>query len=113
MNIPAIPSELLEPQLTKFFGLMIGIIGSEPTFPAKEKWQEWHLMFKGVHYFVIGNRGKEPKDSTGVHASLAFSNALANLDPCWAVGDKKFDESRALEIWKTCRQVHLNPPISH
>lgn len=99
-----IPSEILEPQLTKFFGLMIQLIGSEQSFPSQKKWEAWHNMFKGVHYLVMGNRSR--KDCTGVHANLAFGNVLGKIDPCWFLDDQ-FDEEFAKEVWKTCREVVL------
>ena len=106
--LPTIPSEMLEPHLSKFFGLIVGMIGAEREFPSVEKWREWHNMLKGVHYFVIGT------DAT--HANIAMGNELAKIDPFWSgvrEGDRLlggFEESKAREVWQICREISENPP---
>lgn len=105
-SFPYIPSEILEPHLTKFFNYMITVIGNERRFPSRAKWTAWHNMFKGVHYLVIGNRSRDSSNCVGVHANLAYGNFLGKIDPCWACSSSGgFDKQRAMEIWKTCRDV--------
>ena len=102
--VTPIPSELLEPHLSKFLGLMVSFIGSESRPPARDQWEKWHNMLKGVHYLAIGNRSSN--SACGVNASLAFTNALKEIDPCWATTSGTFDEKSALRIWKACRIVY-------
>jgi len=108
-GLPTIPSEMLEPHLSRFFGTVVGMIGVEREFPSIEKWREWHNMLKGVHYLVMG--------TGATHANLAIGNELSRIDPYWpgvSEGTRLcggFDESKARDIWRICREIAENPPV--
>lgn len=102
---PSIPSEILEPQLEKFLGCMVGMIGAYRRCPPKAKWLEWHNMMRGVDYLVMGNRPKDNRDPTGIHASLAYNHGRCKLTPICGYKQDKFDRERAREIWQNCRAV--------
>ena len=102
-NFPYLPSEVLEPHLTRFYGLLIQFIGREIRFPSKQKWKSWSDMMQGVSYIVGGNRPRELDNSIGIHASLAYSNFRRDFDPYWP--GKEFDLEKAKTVYENCKKA--------
>ena len=64
--LPTIPSELLEPHLSRLFAVMIQELACHSEPPPASFFLEWHTRFEGVSYFM--------NDMNCVHATLAWGH---------------------------------------
>lgn len=94
-DLPELHSEIIEPYLLKFCGVMLELIAIEPRLPTQEKWREWHHMLTGVWFLM--------DISFGIHARLTFGKMRYELSPI-GFGDV-FDPAKAEKIWQSAKAV--------
>lgn len=98
-----VPSEFLEPAITKFLGTIIREIGSYSQCPPTYLWRRWSYMLRGVAYLIdcFSDESSSSLSARPVHAILAYNNVRGEFDPFNPYG--VYDPQRAVEIWRRCR----------